>query len=118
MSPFDQMAETLARLRRPLVQAERTSRCVSVSRTERIRQIVKEQGPISALAIACELDEDTIDSGRVAALLAADIRKGRIERVAAGYRLVDDYDTRLAAELQEAAALLRRHGWRVTRGQQ
>jgi hypothetical protein len=116
VNAFEQLASTLSRLQAPAVRPSQAgSRAPAASRTARIRQIVADRGPINAQSIALELDEDNVDSGRIAALLANDIRKGRIERVASGYRLVDDFDEQMQAELADAMKLLRRHGYMIIR---
>lgn len=82
-----------------------------MTRTEAIRDLLRTTGPRNALAIAIELDLP--DSGRVAALLKDDLRKGAVRLVHGRYEINSDFDAQILRELNQAAALLRRHGWSV-----
>jgi len=82
-----------------------------MTRTEAIRDLLRTSGPKNALAIAVILELP--DSGRVAALLKEDLRKGAVRLVDGRYEINPDYDAQLLRDLNQAAALLRRHGWKV-----
>jgi hypothetical protein len=110
-NPFAMLAEIS--IRRAMREAPPVPQEIpaGMTHTEAIRDLLRKSGPKNALAIAVILDLP--DSGRVAALLKGDLRKGSVQLVGGRYQINDDYDAQLARELSQAAALLRRHGWGV-----
>ena len=110
-NPFAMLAQIASRRiereRPPMPQAIPEG----MTRTEAIRDLLRTSGPHNALAIAVILELP--DSGRVAALLKEDLRKGAVRLVDGRYEINDLFDARQRRELTQAAALLRRHGWKV-----
>lgn len=110
-NPFAMLAQIASRR----VERERPpvpqSIPAGMSRTEAIRDLLRTSGPKNALAIAVILELP--DSGRVAALLKGDMAKGLVRLVDGRYDINPDYDAQLLRDLNQAAALLRRHGWKV-----
>lgn len=115
MNAFESVAATLSKLgTRPRIDPPAGHPDEVVSRTEQIRRLLAAQGPLTGANIATQLEFERTEL--VGALLKNDIRKGRVEHVGGRYRLVDDWDEHLQSELRDAAALLRRNGYTVTRG--
>ena len=94
--------------------AEPTERAPSL--TERIRAMIKDQGPLTAQQISVALDVPGA-SGRVWALLKNDIRLGRIVAREGQFHWSWAYDVQMQTKLRDAAKLLRRHGYAVTGGE-
>lgn len=94
--------------------AESTERAPSL--TERIRAMIKDQGPLTAQQISVALDVPGA-SGRVWALLKNDIRLGRIVAREGQFHWSWAYDVQMQTKLRDAAKLLRRHGYAVTGGE-
>lgn len=87
-----------------------------LSRTERIRQLLKCAGrPLTAAEIAWDLNDHFPDFGShlVWLLLKYDMQKGRVLFTDNKYRWNHDYDTAEAAAIRAAAALLRKNGYKV-----
>ncbi len=95
-------------------EAEPTERTPSL--TERIRAMIKVQGPLTAQQISVALDVPGA-SGRVWALLKNDIRLGRIVAREGQFHWSWAYDVQMQTKLRDAAKLLRRHGYVVTGGE-
>jgi len=118
-SPFVHMASALAqhppRGWQPLQHAETIPK--GVSRTERIRQLLRLEGrAMTDSEIAFDLVDHFPDFGAnlVWLLLKYDIAKGRVRMIRAGlYRYNDEFDTAEAAALRDAEKLLRSHGYTV-----
>lgn len=106
------MAGTLARVppyMRPKAEvAERPT-----SKTERMRQYLREHGPTTSAVLAMECDVPTC--ALVGALLKGDLARGSVWRDGDRYAWDSSWDEHLAAELRDARALLVRHGYRVTK---
>ena len=94
--------------------AEPTERAPSL--TERIRAMIKDQGPLTAQQISVALDVPGA-SGRVWALLKNDIRLGGIVAREGQFHWSWAYDVQMQTKLRDAAKLLRRHGYAVTGGE-
>lgn len=106
------MAGTLARV--PLYmrpKAEVADR--PTSKTERMRQYLREHGPTTSAVLAMECDVPTC--ALVGALLKGDLARGSVSRSGDRYAWDSMWDEHLAAELRDARALLVRHGYRVTK---
>ena len=88
-----------------------------LSRTERIRRLLKSTGAAMTDAeIAWDMADHFPNFGThlVWLLLKYDIAKGRVRMIRPGlYRWNDDYDTAQATALREATALLTKHGYQV-----
>lgn len=109
---FSIMVSDLVRSQWPTVPpVARQNAEKALNRTESIRQLLREQGPMRSSQIATAVDLDKISL--VGALLKADIRRGRVTRVDEKYAWNHDHDEQLAAEIAAAVILLRRHGYAV-----
>lgn len=99
LDPFLQMADTLARARpsRPRLPALKDRRRPAATRTDQIRQLVRISGPLSARAIALQLDLERPDL--VSALLKVDLQRERVRRIGRLYEWNHSYDDGLAREL-------------------
>ncbi|WP_290906319.1 hypothetical protein [Aquabacterium sp.] len=87
-------------------------RVAGVSKTEMLRRLVREHGSLPGLSLAVQTDLPS--SSLVGALLKHDIALGRIKFEGGRYCWNDDFDRcRQEEAIADAAALLRRHGWRV-----
>lgn len=106
-SPWDGLLRTAAR-RQPASAASRTA--PAETKTGRIRQLL-ERGPMRAVEICMEVELP--DTGRVYALLKNDLRSGRISFHDGRFAISDSFDVALQRQLDEAARLLRRHGYAV-----
>ena len=87
-----------------------------LSRTERIRQLLKCAGrPLTAAEIAWDLNDHFPNFGShlVWLLLKYDMQKGRVLFTDNKYRWNHDYDTAEAAAIRAAVALLRKNGYKV-----
>ena len=111
-TPFTAMAKALAK-RYPAAPAPATT-CSAPGQTltARIRELVRQHGPLSSLSIAATLEIDG-SSGLVYALLKNDLQKGQVEFSDGKFYWNHDYDAGLAKRISQAAALLKRHGYRV-----
>jgi hypothetical protein len=81
------------------------------TKTDRIRQYLRAHGEASSADLAIEADVPS--SAQVGALLKNDLAKGAIRKSARGYAWNYEFDDQVHVQLREAAALLRRHGYRV-----
>lgn len=81
------------------------------TKTARMLAYLKAHGSASAHELADEADIDR--ACQVSAVLKTHIRRGQVELVRGRYRLNEQYEAGLQQELAQAAALLRRHGYRV-----
>ena len=88
-----------------------------VSRTDRIRQLLRLEGrAMTDSEIAFDLVDHFPDFGAhlVWLLLKYDIKKGRVLMIRPGlYRYNDEFDTAEAEALRNAEKLLRSHGYKV-----
>ena len=84
-----------------------------LTRTEQLRQLLRQRGPMTAqqLAEAVDLPRNTL----VGALLKGDLHRGSVMFEGGRYEWQHGFDAELETELGRAAALLRRHGWAVSR---
>lgn len=106
-SPFAHIVAQLTPVTRPhLALAD------GLSKTAAMRQYLKHHGKATAadIATACGLG----DTGRVMALLKADIAKGAIERSGAFYYWNDAFDQDNHERIQAAIRLLKAAGYKVT----
>lgn len=114
-SPFASMAVALSvppRTPWPGTPAS-APRDPGASRTESIRQLLRERGSMSALAVALELELPS--PSLVGALLKADLHAGRAFHRGGEYHWDHTYDEQLAREIAEAIHLLKKHGYSVER---
>ena len=118
-SPFVHMACTLT-LRvqcdwQPSQHAESIPK--AISRTERIRQLLRLEGrAMTDAEIAFDMVDHFPNFGAhlVWLLLKYDIAKGRVRMIRAGlYRYNDEFDTDQAQALRDAEKLLKSHGYKV-----
>ena len=87
-----------------------------LSRTERIRQLLKCAGrPLTAAEIAWDLSDHFPNFGShlVWLLLKYDMQKGRVLFSGDRYSWNHDYDTAEAVAIRAAVALLRKNGYKV-----
>lgn len=111
-NPFTSMAKALTR-RYPAAPAHAaTCNTNSQTLTARIRDLIRQHGPLSSHSIAATLEMDGA-SGLVYALLKNDLQKGQVEFSDGKFYWNQAYDEGLAKRIKQAAALLRRHGYRV-----
>lgn len=110
-SSFTHMAQALTRPVWPFRSTAAAAEPAATSRTESIRQLLRQGGPMRAQRIATELDLP--QTALVGALLKADLARGRVRLCNGIYEWNHDHDDALARELSAAARLLRRHGYRV-----
>lgn len=113
--PVRWIADTLAGTRPmwPTYPVPRLLQQAEPSRTEQIRELVRISGPLSAKAIALQLELERTDL--VSALLKVDLQKERVRRIGPLYEWNHGYDEAQARELAAAVRLLRRHGYTVRR---
>lgn len=83
------------------------------TKTERMRRYLREHGPANSHTLAMEADLSS--SGLVGALLKNDLHKGSIFKRGDRYVWNPEWDQKVQAEIREAKALLRRHGYEVRR---
>lgn len=114
-SPFTFMAATLGRLGHagPAFPCAPRREPARISRTERIRELLRQRGPLSSAAIATELDLST--QGLVGALLKADLHAGRAFHQGGLYHWDHAFDEQLQREIAEAIHLLKKNGYSVER---
>lgn len=84
-----------------------------VSRTESIRALLRDSGPLTSrqIAVTLGLDRESL----VGALLKADLHAGRAYFRAGRYHWDHDRNDDLQREIAGAICLLRKHGYRVER---
>jgi len=97
----------------PQARVPRFSRPQVASRTEQIRNLLRDQGPLSATVVARELD--LASSALVGALLKADMHAGRAFHRDGRYHWNHGHDEVLAREISAAVKLLTKNGYRVER---
>lgn len=115
MSGFTQMAAVLARNNLPAWGASEKP-AMGLSRTERIRQLLKSANrPVTAEEIAWDMEDEFPNFGvhLVWLLLKYDISKGRILLEKGRYSWSHTYDTAEASAIREAVKLLKHHGYSV-----
>ena len=111
-SPFTYMASALTRAAFPAAPPVRQLRQAGTTRTESIRQLLRETTrPLTAAEIAFDLDLPS--SCTVWLLMKYDMQKGRVLLSDGSYRWNHEYDHQEAEELREAVKLLKKHGYRV-----
>ncbi len=116
MTSFAPMAQALlARPRWPAIPttSNRSSAVqkADASKTQAMRAYLKERGSATSAELAIEADLDR--ASLVGALLKTDIKRGGVQYRAGRYHWNEEQDQELAQQLRDAAALLRKHGWRV-----
>jgi len=88
---------------------------VGPTRTDQLRTLLMERGPLSTAQIVRALPEAAPTTAWVTALLAPDIKRGYVYKHEGKWRLAADYDPRLPRKVQNAITLLRQHGYTVRR---
>lgn len=83
-------------------------------KTEQIRAFLRQHGPATAVDLANLVDLP--NTGRVYALLKADIARGSVYRVGHFYHWNPQFDADLQQRLQAAVTLLRANGFSVSKG--
>ena len=112
MNPFTQMATVLARSAFPEAPPVRVKREPGESRTESIRNLLREATrPMSAAEIAYDLELPS--SCTVWLLMKYDMQKGRVLLADGLYQWSHDYDRQEAEELRSAVKLLQKAGYTV-----
>lgn len=116
-SPFVHMACALTLHHPRSWPAESAAIEPGISRTERIRRLLKSTGAAMTDAeIAWDMADHFPNFGAhlVWLLLKYDIAKGRVRQIRPGlYRWNDDYDTAQAAAIREAIKPLRAAGYKI-----
>ena len=84
-----------------------------MSKTERMRQYLREHGSARGITLAMEADLASVSL--VSALLDGDIKKGRVTFNDGHYFWDPAFDEALHQEIEAAKALLVRHGYEVRR---
>lgn len=116
-SPFVYMACALTLQKPRAWPAEAAAIEPGLSRTERIRQLLKRTGTAMTEAeIAWDMADHFPNFGAhlVWLLLKYDISKGRVHMIRPGlYRYNEEFDTAQAQALRDAEKLLRTHGYKV-----
>ena len=110
MSTFTQMAAVLSVTNWPAIPKTDPG-TPGISKTERMRQYLREHGWANSSTLAMEADAP--QTALVGALLKGDLSKGRVIRDGNGYRWNRAFDDRTADRIKRAVALLRRHGYEV-----
>lgn len=105
------VAATLCRPEWPAFRTNATDKSGPLSKTEAIRRLLRTAGPMTSARICLEVDLP--NTGRVSALLKADLRCGRVALRCGRFEWNRNYDEALAVDLQDAVRLLRRHGYKV-----
>lgn len=115
MNPFTQIADTLsarAQQRPAFPRAAKAPDAKKPSKTQAMRDYLRDHGPANAFTLADEVGLERSDL--VSALLAKDLISGSIERVGDLYRINTEYDAMVRAGQEDMARTLRRAGWTVT----
>ena len=116
--PMQNMAATLLNPGWPALRARTPALHEAVpgspmTKTDRLRAYLRDVGPATPVMLAQAADLNT--TALVGALLKSDVRRGQVRLHAGKYFWAHDFDAAREAEIREAAALLRRAGWRVKR---
>jgi hypothetical protein len=114
MSPFDHIAATLGWRPRWSFSIEAQPAEPAISKTERMREYLRQHGPTTAMDLAMEADVPS--SALVGALLKGDLARGSVYKVGNRYHWCHQFDLELHKRLKDAAALLRAHGYMVKNG--
>lgn len=110
---FDHLIQQLTRRTRRQIPCT-DERVTSLSKTERIRRYLRDVGPANSATLAMEADVPSC--ALVGALLKGDIARGSVVRDGARYVWNGDWDQHATKQIRQAKALLKRHGYIVTRG--
>ena len=113
-TPFGHIAATLSGrpawlFAKPEAPSEETT-----SKTERMREYLRQHGPATAEELAMEADVPC--NSLVGALLKGDLHRVSVYRVGNRYHWNPQYDQALQERLKKAAALLRANGYQVKKG--
>jgi membrane protein DedA with SNARE-associated domain len=111
MSAIQHIAATLAN-RGPWSMAQAAPDAPKpTGKTDTMRQYLQQYG--SATAVLLAMEADLASTGLVGALLKGDLARGRITYRLGRYWWNPAFDERLQADIDQAVALLKRHGWKV-----
>lgn len=112
MNSFDHITTALTgRSPWPFADIWREVERAEQTNTDRIRNYLRHHGSANAATLADEADVPK--TALVGALLKGDIAKGRIFRCGDRYYWNTQYDEQLQAQLNAAAELLKRNGYKV-----
>jgi hypothetical protein len=116
MSAMQHIANTLAN-RGPwsMAQARQPDEPKPTSKTDKMRQYLREHGPANCHTLAME--GEVVSTSLVGSLLKGDLARGRIvfDPQRGLYEWNPAFDERLQADIDQAVALLKRHGWKVSK---
>lgn len=116
-SPFEHIARSLTAPQVRTWQTQADAIETGISRTERIRRLLKSTGTAMTDAeIAWDMGDHFPNFGAhlVWLLLKNDIRKGRVRMIRHGlYRWNDEYDAAQAEAIRAAVKLLTAHGYKI-----
>lgn len=112
---FDHLIQQLThRTQRRVERSEHAERVAAgMSKTERIRRYLRECGPANSATLAMEADVP--QCALVGALLKGDLQRGSVLRQGTRYAWNHQWDIQAQEEISQAKALLRRHGYNVTK---
>lgn len=114
-NPFSQMVGALRGTDRPAFPiVDVPLRSHEPSKTERLRQLIKAQGPVSPLSLAVQIDLEG-GAGLVRALLKSDFDRKSVIARNGKYLWNPQFDADLHEQLRAAERLLRGHGYEVKR---
>jgi hypothetical protein len=109
--PFSQITSALTSPRGPWLPTPQPEEPKPPSKTDKMRQYLREHGPANCHTLAME--SEVVSTSLVGSLLAGDIEKGRVFFKQGKYHWNPDFDERLQADIRSAIALLQRHGYKV-----
>lgn len=113
-NPFEHITNTLCRGARWSLDAITETPEQLPGKKEQIRALLRYHGPATAVELAKLFDFP--NTGRVSALLKADVARGSIFRRGHSYHWNPQFDADLQQRLQAAATLLRANGFSVSKG--
>lgn len=115
MTPFDNIAATLAGRSPWSFRVSTQNDPKPTSKTERMRNYLRQHGSASAATLADEADVP--QTALVGALLKGDMARGSVFHRGNRYHWNHQFDADLHKQLSKAAALLRANGYTVTKPQ-
>lgn len=92
-------------------QCQEDPALLKTSKAARVRELLRQKGPMSAAEICMEVDYP--NTGLVSASMKHDIAIGRLSLTNGLYAVNPDYDANLHRSIKRARALLRKHGYTV-----
>ena len=113
MTSLSHMAHILTRRSWPVPPAMHQVNERGTTKTELMRRYLRQHGWANSHTLAIEADVPQV--ALVGALLKGDLLRGSVIRQGNGYAWNTHYDAQTAVQIQQAKALLRRHGYVITR---